>query len=284
MPCWHCPGRWPATCSRGSTARSRDGSTGSTWSARPVWGRFGRTGADVDFVAIVNRELRAAELRRLRALHAGRWASALIRDTAIRRRWPLLCNGIYITPGDLSRSPLDVTPLAGQVAGRFRVAPPTGFDVNPVTWHVLARHGIALRGPDREQLDVRTDEAELRTWVHANLNSYWRDWALRASRLGQRPAIIPPRRLAAWGVLGAPRLHFTLATGEIATKEAGAHYALDVFERHWHGLIEDALRWWHGEATAGPYRRHPRRRLRDTVEFVESVIAAGNRLASRVAS
>lgn len=247
-------------------------------------GAFRPGRSDVDFVAIVDRELREAELRRLRTLHAGRWTVALIRDTALRRRWPLVCNGIYLQPGDLSRSPLDVTPLAGHVAGRFRVAPRTGFDVNPVTWHVLARHGIALRGPDLDRLDVRTDAAELRTWVHANLNGYWRHWAQRAARAGRRPAIIPPRHLAACGVLGAPRLHYTLTTGEIATKEAAAHYALDAFEHRWHELIHDALRWWHGEASAAPYRMHPRRQLHDTVEFVERVITAGNQLPTQVVS
>jgi predicted nucleotidyltransferase len=247
-------------------------------------GAFRPSRSDIDFVAIVDGELRGAELRRLRTLHAGRWASALIRDTAIRWRWPLVCNGIYIAPGDLSRSPLDVTPLAGHVAGRFRVAPPTGFDVNPVTWHVLARHGIALRGPDRDRLAVRTDDAELRMWVRANLNGNWRHWAARTARAGRGPAIIPPRLQAASGVLGAPRLHYTLTTGEIATKEAAAHYALEVFEHRWHGLIDDALRWWHGEASAPSYRRHPRRRLLDAVEFVECVIAEGNRLFADVVS
>jgi hypothetical protein len=241
-------------------------------------GAFRPGRSDIDFVAIVNRDLRGPELRRLRALHATRWASALIRDTAIRRRWPLVCNGIYITRFDLSRSPLDVTPLAGHVGGRFRVAPPTGFDVNPVTWRVLARHGIALRGADRDQLHVRTDDAELRTWVRDNLNSYWRGWAARTARIGRRRAIIPPRRLAAWGVLGAPRLHYTLTTGEIATKETAALYALEVFEPRWHGLIDDALRWWRGESAPTPYRSQPRRRLRDAVDFVECVIAAGNQL------
>jgi hypothetical protein len=47
------------------------------------------------------------------------------------------------------------------VAGRFGIAE-RGFDVNPVTWHTLARHGIAVRGPESERLNVWTDPAELR--------------------------------------------------------------------------------------------------------------------------
>ena len=117
-------------------------------------GAFRSGRSDVDFVAIVDGDLRPAELRRLRAMHVGGWVSALIHDTALRQRWPLVCNGVDLKAGDLSRSPLEVTPLAGHVAGRFRAALRTGFDVNPVTWYVLAHHGIALRGPDRDHLEV----------------------------------------------------------------------------------------------------------------------------------
>ncbi|MBV9838726.1 MAG: nucleotidyltransferase domain-containing protein, partial [Solirubrobacterales bacterium] len=167
-------------------------------------GAFRAGRSDVDFVAIVDGELRPAELRRLRALHVGRWISSLIHDTALRGRWPLICNGVYITAGDLSRSPLEVTPLAGHVAGRFRAASRDGFDVNPVTWYVIAHHGVALRGPDRDRLPVRTDEAELREWVLANLNGYWRRWSARVGPVGLSVRGGPPRRLAASGVLGAP--------------------------------------------------------------------------------
>jgi hypothetical protein len=118
--------------------------------------------SDVDFVAIVDGGFDPAELRRLRAVHVGRWTSALIHDTALRRRWPLVCNGIYLKAGDLSRSPLEVTPLAGHVTARFRAASREGFDVNPVTWHVLARHGVALRGPHRHRLQIYADDTELR--------------------------------------------------------------------------------------------------------------------------
>ncbi len=90
--------------------------------------------------------------------------------------------------------------------------------------------------------------------------------------------MVLPRRFAAWGVLGVPRLHYTLSTGEIATKEAAARYSLEVFEPSWRPLIEDAMRWWRGEAAADPYRGHPRRRLYAAVQFVECVIDAGNRL------
>jgi predicted nucleotidyltransferase len=237
--------------------------------------------SDVDFVAIVDRDLGRAELARLRGVHARGWTSALIRDVALRRRWPFVCNGIYLRGGGLERSPLEVTPLAAQVSGRFRIAPRRGFDVNPVTWHTLARHGIAVRGPKPEQLRIRTDSAELRIWTVGNLNDYWRRWVERVRRPGLNRATVLGRRFIAGGVLGAPRLHYTIATGEVATKQAAGQYALETFEPRWHALIEDALAYWRGAPSLRPYRGHAAGRRHDAAEFVALVIDAGNALAAR---
>jgi Domain of unknown function (DUF4111)/Nucleotidyltransferase domain len=237
--------------------------------------RLGRS--DVDFVAIVDRDLSRRELVRLCGVHMGRWTSALVHDTALRRRWPLLCNGIYLQSEDLAKSPLTVTPIAGHVSGRFRPAPRDGFDVNPVTWHTLARHGIAVRGPDSDRLRVHADPVELRSWTRDNLNTYWRRWVKRARRPGVREAMLD-RRFTAAGTLGVTRLHYTIATGEIASKEDAGVRALEAFDPRWRPLIEDALAWWRIEPSPPPYRGRPAQRRRDAAAFVSHVIDAGSAL------
>ena len=240
--------------------------------------RVGRS--DLDFVAVVSGELDRGELARVGSVHLGRWGSALVRDAALGRRWPLVCNGIYVRRGDLSRSPLEVTPIAGHVAGRFRVGERAGFDANPVTWQVLARHGVAVRGPQRDRLQVHLDDGQLRSWTLGNLNGYWRRWATRAQRHPVAIRRVLPRRFAAGGVLGAPRLHYTLATGAVTSKGKGAaaHYALETFDTRWHPVIEDALAFWHRAPAPPAYRRHPARRNHDTGRLVDAVIDAANRL------
>jgi Domain of unknown function (DUF4111) len=251
-------------------------------------GAFRDGRSDVDFVAVLAGELEASEARQLRAIHRRLWLSAIARDGALRRRWPLVCNGSYLTPQDLSRSPLEVTPQAGHVSGRFGVAQ-RGFDVNPVTWHTLARRGIAVRGPEPESLHIRTDAAELRTWTVENLNGYWRRWANRARRPGPamlralpRTGAATPhtRRFTAWGVLGSARLHYTLLTGEIASKEDAGYYALEAFAPSWRPLIEEALGFWRGARASPPYRWHPDLRRQAVVAFVAHVIESANRLPS----
>ncbi|HZC12815.1 MAG TPA: aminoglycoside adenylyltransferase domain-containing protein, partial [Thermoleophilaceae bacterium] len=118
------------------------------------------------------------------------------------------------------------------------------------------------------------------TWTLGNLNGYWRGWAQEARRGGPRLGMALPRRFAAWGALGAPRLHYTLSTGAIATKEDAGRYALEVFEPRWHPLIEDALAYWRGLPPSPAYRRLATRRRRDAAEFVASVIDTANGLVA----
>jgi hypothetical protein len=229
--------------------------------------RYGRS--DIDFVAILDGGLDDTELRRLSAVHLGRWIAGLAHD-ATRGRWPLVCNGSYLERGMLSRSPLEVTPLAGHVAGRFEAG--RAGDVNPVTWHTLARHGIAVRGREPERLDIRLDAVELEAWTRANLDGYWRGWVERARRPGPARVRALAQRFSAPGVLGVSRLHYTLATGEIASKEAAGEYALRTFEPRWHAIIEDALAYWRAQPAPPAYRRDPVSRRRTAAAFVDHVV------------
>ena len=81
----------------------------------------------------------------------------------------------------------------------------------------------------------------------------------------------------AWGVLGAPRLHCTIATGEVISKEAAGEYALSEFGPQWQPLIREALCYWREEpehCLSVPIRQ----RTRMTAEFVSSVVEHGERL------
>jgi hypothetical protein len=226
--------------------------------------------SDLDFVATVGGgELAESELRRLRALHMRCWLTALAGDVALRRRWPLVCNGLYLREGDLGRPPGEVTPLAAQAGGRFRTGTSEGFDVSPVAWQNLASHGVALRGAEPRALAIHVDATELRSWLAANLDGYWRRWAARAR--GVRAAAIFPRRAAAAGVLGVSRVHYTLATGEIASKLQAGRYALRTFDDRWHGLIEEALDYWEGRDTGAQRLLEARRRLAEAAAYVEMV-------------
>jgi Domain of unknown function (DUF4111) len=232
--------------------------------------------SDIDFVAVVGDRLDAVELSRLHwaqhRLYAADLARAFLR---LPWQWPLTCNGVFVRWADLGRSPVTVVPIASHTGWQFAAG--RGFDVNPVTWRVLAERGIAVRGPVPARLGIYHDEAELRQWCLRNLDGYWRHWAQSVLHLGREAPRASFFQGAVWGVLGAPRLHRTILTGDIISKEEAGEYAMAAFGDPWRPLIEEALAYWHGELTAGPFRlagRRGREAARFVLEVVESVAHA----------
>jgi hypothetical protein len=226
--------------------------------------------SDVDFVAVLGDRLGAAELSRLHWAHRRLYAVDLA-NAFFRRpwRWPLTCNGVFVRRADLSRSPLAVVPIASHSGWQFAAG--RGFDVNPVTWRVLAERGIAVRGPAPDRLGIHDDEAELRRWCLWNLDGYWRRWANSVLRVRREAARASFLHGTVWGVLGAPRLHRTVLDGAIISKEEAGEYALATFGDRWRPMIDEALAYWRGELTAGPFRPAGRRR-REAARFVLEVV------------
>lgn len=229
--------------------------------------------SDIDFIATLNGRLSPRSLRALRAVHRNSYVGGLA-HAAFSRSWPLVCNGVFVSREDLTRPPREVAAQAKQVAGKF--GPGDAFDVNPVTWWTLAHAGIPLRGPAPALVSIPLDDGELRQWTAFNLNSYWRPWAHRVAGSGprgwpERLRQLHARRLAAWGVLGTARMHATIRTGKVITKECAGDYALKVFGAEWHPVIHDALAYWRGLPSSRPTSRDQLRS--ETAAFVLHVVA-----------
>jgi hypothetical protein len=234
--------------------------------------------SDIDFVAVVKQRAGPAGLRRLRLLHVLASARSAWRS-AMRRNSPLsgTVNGVFVCEEDLQLPVTRIRPLASHVAGRFVVG--RGFDVNPVVWTVLGERGITIRGAPPTDLGLDAEPEILRDWNLQNLNSYWRSWGRSTVSLGLagRVAMAVPRtrmRMVTWGALGAPRLHCTIATGEIVGKAAAGEYALATFGHRWQPLIAGALGYWRGERCGNL----PGRAVRRAGEFVLEVVDSANQL------
>jgi hypothetical protein len=226
--------------------------------------------SDVDFVAVVTKRLDNSELQRVRKVQRRLFLTALAKGASLLRwQWPLACNGVYVLRDDLAKSPLEIVPVASHVAGTFMAG--RAFDVNPVTWRTLAASGIAVRGVDPAMLGIQDNKAELRSWTRSNLNSYWRRWANDLNRPGLTAVKALLLRYVAWGVLGTARMHFTIATGDIASKTQACEYALDMFAPKWRPLLEDTRAYWHRISRTTRYRS-PLARRHDTADFVMAVI------------
>ena len=192
--------------------------------------------SDVDFVAVTSGRPDSAAVRRLAEVHER------LGDTFPRPAY----DGSYVTWEDLAR-PADQCPdvpctLGGYWYDEGRV------DVNPVTWHELARHGVTVRGPQLEDVAIRTDQHALRAYTHANLTEYW---AEQAAAVRQFPAEAAKAENMAWFVLGVPRLHHLLATDRLTSKDGAGRHAVEAFGDQWRVLVAEALAYRATGARAG---------------------------------
>jgi hypothetical protein len=212
--------------------------------------------SDVDLVAVSDTSLTPAELVEVGQLHR-----------ELRRAEPRPgLDGVYVTWSELQAEPAGLSaPYC--LDGRF--APGGGFAANPVTWCVLHRYPLALRGPAKPVVWHR-DEA-LRQWCRENLDSYWAGWVQGARRRPLRQLYSLSRQAVVWGVLGVTRLHATIRTGDILSKSAAGTYALQVFPARWSPIIYEAL----GSRLGRKLDRYGTRfsRRRDALAFMEYVLA-----------
>jgi hypothetical protein len=236
--------------------------------------------SDIDFIATVDGGLTAGELRRLRVaqlLSGLQTGAAAIRRA--QRALPGTCNGVFVRCDQLDLPVRSISPVASHAGLDFVVG--GAFDVNPVVWKTFAENGITVRGRAPHELALDPEPDELVPWTVANLNSYWRGWAEAAVR--HRPPmspLLPARWRTAWGVLGTSRMHATVTTGDVISKEAAAHYALDRFDHRWHPLISEALDYWQRRPSANVFSS-ARDRFRSTGTFMIEVIDDAAAIARR---
>jgi hypothetical protein len=232
--------------------------------------------SDVDFFAVLD-EHRAGDLGLMRRVQLR--SAARIVARAARRGWIHfgVCNGAYIAASELSKPVTEIVPIGSHVS--LRHGGGEAFDVNPVQWKTFAERGIALRGPAPAELGLDPEPQRLREWNLDNLNGYW-TWAANKAAGGVSPNGWPRTRArwtTAWVVLGPARLHHTIATGGIVTKEQAGDYALDVFDREWHPIIRDAV-GFHRGTKPDPAFRDRTHRFETSGAFALHVIAAANQL------
>lgn len=123
--------------------------------------------------------------------------------------------------------------------------------MNPVVWKVFLDYGLSFRGVEPAELGLDCQPETLKQWNLENLAGYWTAWGTKASRhlgrLSSQRNRYGRAWMVAWGVLGAPRLHCTVATGQVIGKRSAGEYSLRTFHPEWHPVIEQGLAYWRRE-------------------------------------
>jgi len=185
--------------------------------------------SDVDVVAITASPLTTAELGRAAAAHRAH-------ERAVAR--PEL-SAAYLSWDQIRQPPA----AAGDAPFWRRRWRERHNEVNPALWHTLALRALAVRGPAPTQLGVAFDRRDLTAWCLDNLDSYWRAALARGRRLASRAGLAGlSDPWVAWMVLGAPRLHYSIATGDVTSKDGAGRYVLERLAPAWHPIAAEALR------------------------------------------
>lgn len=220
-----------------------------------------RANSDVDFVTVVSRPLGSAERDAVLAVHDD------VSDTFSRAM-----DGLYVVQCELRSHPSRAQALLSYSEGRLRST--VG---NPLDWEILRRHGIWVYGAEPDHLQIFDAAVILPPYSQENLHKYWVPWLKRAQ--SARLDSMSRRALAdlvMWAVLGVPRLHATIATGEILSKTGAGLYALETFDSIWFPVVRNSL----------AYRAQPDEQAQevlaalsaDALAFTQMVIANGQRL------
>ena len=207
--------------------------------------------SDIDGVVVTSGPV--TELHQLRDIHA-ELAGGPAYDV------------VYLTVAELAGPPRRDRPAVFTLDGEFKEAP-YGGPVSPVLWAELARGPIVVR--ENPGLEVYDDDAALRAFTRDNLTSYWvpRLDELNAHLDGAPDDAPVETEVFTWFVLGVPRLHALLTTGEFVSKTAAGHWAAERFGQ-WAGLCRRTI-----AARAGEPQAFTVADARDAVNLGRAILA-----------
>ncbi|MGO8957854.1 MAG: hypothetical protein ACLQFR_10850 [Streptosporangiaceae bacterium] len=103
---------------------------------------------------------------------------------------------------------------------------------------------FTTRPGERAELGICVSPDRLNQWLLGNLNRYWKSCAADGlETLRQQDASEAlPGDVVAWIALGAARRHYTLATGDVASKSAAGEYAVGLLPGYT-AVLNAALAW-----------------------------------------
>lgn len=242
--------------------------------------------SDIDVVAVISDDWRDRRdlIVRLRLLHLSQLPRLALR-AARGQGFSACCNVSFIWSSEVRLPVSRITPIASHTGELFNAG--RAFDVNPVIWKELVSGGIVVRscgtgasgtgkvhrGHEIAEWGLDPEPKALRPWVRANLRGYWTP-LVEQLRTGRRR--LSAGRVA-WCLLGPARMHCTLATGEIISKEAAAAHLLETFPVH-SPLAEVALASVQGARLPADPPRERWRRL--TASAMEDILAEAVRTNS----
>ncbi len=219
--------------------------------------------SDIDFISILSRRATPGDMDSILKIHH------VVEGQS--PKWKM--EGIYLQAGDLGRLEKDVEPYPSYHDGKLRWS--RGYEVNPVTWWILKERGVAVIGPDPQELPIALDIDRLLGWMGENLNTYWAGW----TRWPRARLVLLSDFGIQWTVLGVLRQFYTFREKAIVAKTQAGEYALACLPERWHWLIREAIAL--REGSPRPPSRPGLFRSVEAVRFLKYIILTCNCSFSR---
>jgi hypothetical protein len=216
--------------------------------------------SDIDFVAFLSRCATPSDLEQLAAIHQ-----------TIANHYPRwLLEGTYLQWPELGQLEGQIAPSPIHHDNKFEAS--GNFDINLVNWWVIKNRGIALIGPQVDELHLLVDWDLLISQMRENLNTYWASYVHK------------PRRIVwlltdygvQWTVLGVLRQYYTFVAHDITSKVGAGDYALSHLPDKWHRIIREAIRIRQQETPS--FYTSKVRRAADNYNFLRYIIDSCNSL------
>lgn len=106
-----------------------------------------------------------------------------------------------------------------------------------------------------------------------NLNSYWKSWIQRFSRLISIHSCLMyfSTKHIEWGVLGITRLFYTFHMKQVTSKVGAGEYALLVVPSKWHKIIYESMNYRRG-IKKSLYESRIKRKL-DVIDYMKFMLS-----------
>ncbi len=149
-------------------------------------------------------------------------------------------SGCYLTLESLrSYNPLTIEVLSWN-EGSMRYEK---FKMAPVSLYELKTAACTVFGATANSLPVNIEPRTLNTFLHQNINAYWRKWIVQHSTfLNRKFILLLFPRLTEWAILGVARQLCTLQTGKIVSKTEAGYYCLEQLPERFHPIINEAIK------------------------------------------
>lgn len=217
-----------------------------------AYGDFVPERSDIDLQAVVRSALTEDELRSVEQLHL-----------EIERRCPqwagrMECSYVPLKLMRELTAPAAPRPWWG--FGTLYAEAPAGNEWI-INHYLLSRHGIALEGPDFNQLVPAITVQDVR---QASARDLFQEWMPKIDD----GAWLSNSHCQSYLVLNLCRILHTVIHGELGSKKVAAQWAKAAYPQ-WQNLIEEAERWVHGsemkrQADAAAFLRFAVDRVNET--------------------